>query len=125
MPDTTEPARFLGPETFTDIPDFVFLNWETSVGVLTVAYPTSEPKGGRPEWVRYLKPGIRCLLAVARTGFHTPDGPTVRDLSSTEGAQARLWRHYARVIGQPAPYWPWHLGRVSKILAWCQGMICQ
>ncbi|MFC0105517.1 hypothetical protein [Kibdelosporangium aridum] len=34
MPDATEPARFLGPETFEDIPGYVFLNWDTSVGVL-------------------------------------------------------------------------------------------
>jgi hypothetical protein len=121
MPDAIEPALFLGAETFVDVSGFVFLDWETSVGVLTVAYHTTEQRGTDPEWVRAFKPGIRCLLAVARTGFHVPDGPTVHDLSITEGGRSRQWRHYARVIGQPAPYWPWDLGHRALIEAWRPG----
>lgn len=99
----------------------MFLNWETNVGVLTVAYDTAEQGHARPEWVRDFKPDTRCLLEAAQTGFHAPDGPDVYDLSIRGDDRGRLWRYYSRAIGQPAPYWPRDLGHRELIEAWRPG----
>lgn len=114
------PAEFLGSETIDDVPGFVFMDWGTSEGVLTVAYPTTEGHSySSAEWIRDFKPETRCLIEVPDKGFHSPDGPDVLDHGEPDKSERRvLWRYYAQAIGQPAPYWPWNLERRELIEAW-------
>ncbi|MGH3669261.1 MAG: hypothetical protein ACRDSH_01300 [Pseudonocardiaceae bacterium] len=122
MPGADKPVEFLGAKTYEQVKGFVFLLWGTRVSVLAAAYPTTE--GGRvwshAGWVREFEPGIQCVIEVADKGFHTPDGPDVYDRCFETGGR-HLWREYARVIGQPAPYWPWYLNHRELIEAWRPG----
>lgn len=123
MPKATTPVPYLGAETFDLIPGYLFLNWGTEAGVLTAAYATTDNNGwSRAEWVRDLKPETKCLIKVAREGFHAPDGPDVLDLSIEDAHdRGRMWRYYARVIGQPAPYWPKDVAFEDLMTAWQPG----
>ncbi len=121
LPRPIEPAPFLGPLKVDEIPGYVFLRWDTAVGVLVlaVAYKTTRPgHGGRPTWIRRLRPEIRCLVEVAGQ-FQTPDGPDVYDFAND--GESVLWRRYAQAIGQAAPYWPWNLPHEELIMAWEPG----
>ncbi|MGW5049783.1 hypothetical protein [Actinokineospora sp. NPDC004072] len=104
MPQAQESAAFLGNREFEEIPGLVFLLWQTRVGVLAAAYPTSDHGGSHPGWVLEFVPEIQCLIEVAPEGFHNPDGPDVYDEAVEEGEQRQLlWRYYSRAIGRPAP----------------------
>uniref|UniRef100_UPI003F49431B hypothetical protein n=1 Tax=Actinokineospora sp. CA-119265 TaxID=3239890 RepID=UPI003F49431B len=124
VPDAVEPARFLGASTIEQVSGYVFLRWSTAAGVLCVAYPTSQASRGEEghvTWVLEADPTIVCLLKVAKRGFQAPDGPDVFDLGGPKGNQRLLWGEYSRVIGQPAPYWPWGLEHEELISAWQPG----
>lgn len=123
MPKATSPVPYLGTEAFDLIPGFLFLNWGTAAGVLTVAYATTDDNGwSRAEWVRDLKPETKCLIQVVREGFHTPDGPDVLDLSIEDvHDRDQMWRYYTRAIGQPAPYWPKDVAFENLIAVWRPG----
>lgn len=120
IPDATSPVSYRGADEDDRLDGFVFLNWETSAGLLAVAYPTSRRSGHLyPNWVREYKPDVRCVLVVSAQQFQTPDGPVLVTNRSTD--ESALWRDYARVIGQPAPYWPYGLADPELIRAWRPG----
>jgi hypothetical protein len=121
MPGADKPVEFLGAKTYEQVKGFVFLLWGTRAGVLAAAYPTTgERAWSHAGWVSEFEPGIRCVIEVADQGFQAPDGPDVYDRCSETGGR-HLWREYARVIGQPAPYWPWYLNHRELIEAWRPG----
>ncbi|KOV84651.1 hypothetical protein ADL03_15290 [Nocardia sp. NRRL S-836] len=92
------------------------------MGVLAAAYPVlGESHGSRSLRVRQFDPSIRCLIQVAELGFQSPDGPDVLDQSIKGGDRLLYWRHYARAIGRPAPYWPWNLNHRGLIEQWRPG----
>jgi hypothetical protein len=119
LPDAESPATYLGATQDDRLDGFVFLDWETRAGMLTVAYPIDRSAHLYPDWVREYRPDVRCVLIVSATQFQTPDGPILFSERST-GEEA-LWRDYVRVIGQPAPYWPEHLAQLSLMTAWLPG----
>ncbi|WP_189160626.1 hypothetical protein [Lentzea pudingi] len=124
IPRAHEPVPFLGPRTFDRVPGYVFLCWDTAVGVLAAAYPVlGQSHLSRSLWVREFDPSIRCLIQVADRGFQAPDGPDVFDQSQRDNSDERrqLWRYFAQAIGQPAPYWPWDLNFQELIEQWKPG----
>ncbi|WP_017972474.1 hypothetical protein [Actinopolyspora halophila] len=119
VPAATEPAAFLGAETDDLVPGYVFLLWDSPVGVLAAAYRTTEKvRTGIPNHVRHHRPDIRVLLTVPDTGFWAPNGPDVHDQPS---GHSLGWRYYASAIGRAAPYWPWSLAHRELLEQWQPG----
>lgn len=123
VPRAQGPIAYLGSETFPDIPGYVFLSWNTSVGELTAAYATNgKTHMSRASQVRHHKPDIRVLIEpLADTAFLDPEGPDVRDHAGQAPERRVPWKHYAHAIGQPAPYWPPHLKHERLIRQWRPG----
>lgn len=116
-PDAQRPARYHGAQ---EIEDAVAQAWKTDCGTVCVLWSRPGLTGLPLEWVAAQLPEADALVQVQST--FTVFGPsllTAQPGNLTKwGGFGTAWADLARVLGQPAPYWPLMLRIPSLIAAW-------
>lgn len=126
-PDADQPATYWGAEPVryrkTDpIPAAVLQHWRTSAGAAVVV---CWPMPGHVQLGHYLHdwaPNAHAYLTIGfGWGIYGPDVSARRgDQTSGDGEDIE-WAELARVLGQPAPFWPDRLRHPDLITAWSPG----
>jgi hypothetical protein len=121
-PDATKPATYLGS---TVTADYVAQEWDAAVGTLVVLWPLPDrwpsPNAARAA-ARF--PSADSLVRVG-PDFGL-DGPTLGPAQPGDPDPewqdfAARWNDLARILGQPAPYWPFQLRIPHLIDEWRPG----
>lgn len=119
-PDATEPADYLGTR---EVPDAVAQLWGTEAGTVCVVWPLPKVMGVTTTTVAKHVPNADTLIRVqADFGL---DGPGLATAEPGTGSGwtnfGARWSDLVRVLGQPAPYWPYMLRIPHLIRAWEPG----
>ncbi len=119
-PDAQHPATYHGVR---EIEDAVVQTWETDPGTVCVIWSRPELNGLSLPHVAAELPDADALVDVHSTfNIFGPGLSTVQPDNLTEQAHSRMeWADLARVLGQPAPYWPLMLRIPTLITAWKPG----
>ncbi|WP_344681403.1 hypothetical protein [Saccharopolyspora taberi] len=119
-PDAAEPADYLGTR---EVPNAVAQVWGTETGRVCVVWPLPEVMGLPASRIAAHVPEADTLIRVQ--GDFGLDGPGLA--TAEPGAQPDWtdfgvrWSDLVRVLGQPAPYWPYMLRIPHLIQAWEPG----
>ncbi|MGH3480389.1 MAG: hypothetical protein ACRDRY_04685 [Pseudonocardiaceae bacterium] len=119
-PDAECPATYNGAH---EIEDAVVQTWKTDPGTVCVVWSRPELNGLSLPHVAAKLPDADALVDVQSTfNVFGPGLSTAQPDNLTEQNHSRMeWADLARVLGQPAPYWPLMLRIPTLIAAWKPG----
>jgi hypothetical protein len=119
-PDAQRPATYHGAR---EIEDAVIQTWKADSGTVCVIWSRPELNGLSLPYVAAEFPDANALVDVQSTfNVFGPGLLTTQPDNLTERTRSRMeWADLARVLGQPAPYWPLMLRIPTLIAAWKPG----
>jgi hypothetical protein len=123
-PAASQPADYLGPTVIPDRhggPDDVVLVWETDQGTVGVLWdPRDAMMASLQDRIRQVD--VTALINV-EPDFGVDSSPNLNGISKavSDTTWGLTWRHLARALGQPVPYWPYLLRDPALIQAWTPG----
>ncbi|MGH3829385.1 MAG: hypothetical protein ACRDRS_02875 [Pseudonocardiaceae bacterium] len=122
-PDAERPAAYLGAR---EIKDAVVQTWKADAGTVCVLWPRAQGLGQHLptlDRVAVQLPHADALVYIQPDfGIFGPGLSTAQPGNLTEWKDFGLeWPDLGRVLGQPAPYWPYMLRIPTLIAAWKPG----
>lgn len=119
-PDAKRPATYLGAR---EIDDAVVQTWSTDIGTVCVLWSRPGLTGLSLHSIAAQLPDADALIHVqADFGVFGPGLSTAQPGNLTNWRRFGMsWPDLARVLGQPAPYWPLMLRVPTLITAWIPG----
>jgi predicted DNA-binding transcriptional regulator AlpA len=111
-------ARYEGS---TVIAGYMVLSWDSSLGRVCLLYPPPGHAWTPAERLVELVPGA--AVAVMVRFDYDPWGPNLEavDLDAPERRYKPRWTDLARILGAPAPWWPFELRKPDEMLRWAPG----
>lgn len=103
------------------IAGYIVLSWDSSLGRICLLYPPPGHAWTSAERLAELVPDA--AVAVVVRFDYSPWGPNLEavDLDAPDRRYTPRWTDLARIVGAPAPWWPFELRKPEEILRWRPG----